>query len=152
MKTFQILLVKVARTPENEAILAQIRNKELFSADKLHNCFTGKKEVYFTAETTHFGLSVTTQRMLLRSLNRGKKALSAEEIKANESSQTMFLPIIIAKYLIRTKEEKETYTIEIEALTKIPFQAIHVTFEGTVKESAFKKAMTKMKIAKKGKK
>ncbi len=152
MKTFQTLLVEVAKTPENEAILEKIRKKELFPAENLHS-FKGNKEVYFTSETTNFGLAISTQKMLLRALEREKKGLSAEEIDLYISSEIMYLPIIIAKYLVSTKEEKETYTKEIEALTKVPFQAIHLSFVGTAKgQTAFKKTVTKMKIAKNSKK
>lgn len=148
MKTFQTLLVKVARTPENEAILEKIRNKELFPANNLHS-FKGNKDVYFTSETTILGLAFSTQKMLMRALEREKKQNTVENI----DKETMYLPIIIAKYLVRTKEEKETYRKEIEALVNVPFQAIHLSFVGVAKEqTAFKKAVTKMKIAKNGKK
>lgn len=149
MIIFQTLLVKVARTPENEAILAKIRNKELFPADNLSS-FTGNKETHFTSETTNLRLAVSTQRMLVRALD---KEDSKEDATAETTAETMFLPIIIAKYLIRTQEQKEAYTKRIEAFTKVPFQAIHVSFVGVAKEkTVFKKAIRKMQIAKNGKK
>ena len=116
MKTFQTLLVKVARTSENEAILEKISKREKFSPENLHN-FSGKKEVYFTSETASLGLAVATQRMLLR----------ANSIKVVDDTQ-MLLPIIIAKYLVNSQAEKEKYIIEIEALQNVPFQSIQVPF------------------------
>ncbi len=152
MKTFQTILVKVDRTQENEAILEKIRNKELFPADNLHS-FSGNKDVYFTSETTSLELAVSTQRMLMRAIDREIKALSIEEVKELSMKEEMVLPIIIAKYLVRTKEEREIYTKRIEALTNVPFQAISLSFAGVAKEkAAFKKAVRKMQIAKNSKK
>ncbi len=149
MKTFQTLLVKVARTPENEAILEKISKKEPFPANNLHN-FSGNKNVYFTSETTSLGLAIATQKMLLRTLEREKKAFSVEQMEIDKSKNTMFLPIIIAKYLINNKKDQEQYTKEIEVLENVPFQSIQLAFVGEVKEkTAFNKAIKKMKLAKK---
>lgn len=149
MKIFQTLLVKVARTPENKAILEKIRKKELFPANNLHS-FTGNKDVYFTSETTRLNLALSTQRMLLRSMDKETQVLSVEGNKERACSETMYLPIIIAKYLISTGLMRELYVKEIEGLTKVPFQAVHVSLTGMTKEkNVFKKAIRKMQIAKK---